>query len=79
MTNKVSTRENMIPPTTTIPRGTRLVAAAPRLMAIGNAPKEVARLVIRNRQGRQCRRADPRRVAAGDRRSERVAVLQGRG
>ena len=39
--------KNKIPPTTTIPNGTRLVAAAPRLNAIGNAPSEVASDVIR--------------------------------
>ena len=41
MMNKVRISENMIPPTTTIPSGIRLVAAAPRLRAIGNAPKDV--------------------------------------
>ena len=30
-----------------MPKGIRLVAAAPKLRAIGNAPNEVARLVIK--------------------------------
>ncbi len=42
MTNKVSTSENMIPQTTTMPNGTRLVDEAPKLSAMGNAPSEVA-------------------------------------
>src|SRR4051794_39639192 len=46
ITNKVRIKENKIPPTTTMPNGIRLVAAAPRLNAIGKAPKEVAKLVI---------------------------------
>jgi len=36
----------MIPPTITIPRGIRLVEAAPKERAIGRAPNIMARLVI---------------------------------
>ena len=42
ITNNVNISENKIPPTTTMPNGTRLVAAAPKLMAIGKAPSDVA-------------------------------------
>ncbi len=40
-------RENIRPPTMTIPIGTRLVAPAPRARAMGSAPKIVASEVIR--------------------------------
>ncbi len=46
ITNKVSTSENSIPPTKTIPNGMRLVAAAPSDMAIGKAPSAIVKLVI---------------------------------
>ena len=46
ITNKVSTKENINPPTITVPSGLRLVAAAPILIAIGSAPNAVAKLVI---------------------------------
>ena len=36
----------MMPLTITIPNGTRLVAAAPNDNAIGNAPNDIAKLVI---------------------------------
>ena len=47
ITKSVSTNENIIPPTITIPNGIRLVAAAPRESAIGKAPKDMAKLVIK--------------------------------
>lgn len=37
----------MMPPTITIPNGIRLVAAAPKDKAIGKAPKDIAKLVIK--------------------------------
>src|SRR5215831_4375511 len=46
ITINVRISENIIPPTITIPKGTRLVDEAPKLNAIGKAPNEVARLVI---------------------------------
>lgn len=46
ITNKVSTSENMIPPTITTPNGTRLVEDAPNDKARGKAPRDMARLVI---------------------------------
>ena len=45
-TNKVSTRANNIPPTITIPSGMRLLPAEPRDIAMGNAPRVVASVVI---------------------------------
>jgi len=47
-TNNVRIKENIIPPITTIPKGMRLVAAEPKLKAMGKAPNEVARLVIQD-------------------------------
>jgi len=47
ITNSVSIKEKIIPPTITIPNGIRLVLAAPKLIAIGKAPKAVAKLVIK--------------------------------
>ena len=47
ITNKVNTRENIIPPTITIPNGIRLVDDAPNDNANGNAPKDIAKLVIK--------------------------------
>src|SRR4030095_515926 len=46
-TYKVSTSANSIPPTITIPSGTRLLPAEPNANAIGNAPNVVASVVIR--------------------------------
>jgi len=47
ITNKVRMRENINPPITTIPIPMRLCDAAPRETAMGNAPNEVAKLVIK--------------------------------
>ena len=47
ITNRVSIRAKSNPPTTTIPRGTRLCAPAPMAKAIGSAPNIVANEVIR--------------------------------
>ena len=44
---KVSTNENIMPPTITIPNGIRLVEASPNDKASGNAPRLIARLVIK--------------------------------
>ena len=54
ITNNVRISENINPPTTTIPSGTRLAEEAPRLSAMGNAPNEVARLVINMGRNRCC-------------------------
>ena len=47
ITNNVSIKENNIPPTITMPKGILLVDAAPIDKAIGKAPNDMARLVIR--------------------------------
>jgi hypothetical protein len=44
---RVSTNENIVPPTITTPIPILLVDAAPKDMAIGNAPSEMAKLVIK--------------------------------
>ncbi len=46
ITNNVRIKEKIIPLTITMPKGTRLVTAAPSESAIGNAPNAIARLVI---------------------------------
>ena len=47
ITKNVRTNENRTPPTITMPNGIRLVAASPSDKASGNAPKLIARLVIK--------------------------------
>jgi len=47
ITNSVNIKEKIIPPTITIPKGIRLVAAAPNDNAMGKAPNAIAKLVMR--------------------------------
>ena len=47
ITNKVSIKENMIPPIITIPNETRLVEPVPKAIAMGTAPSAIAKLVIK--------------------------------
>jgi hypothetical protein len=47
ITNNVKTKEKIVPPTITTPIPILLVEAAPRDIAIGKAPNEMAKLVIR--------------------------------
>ena len=46
MINNVKNKENKSPPTITIPNDILLLELAPNAKAIGNAPNDVARVVI---------------------------------
>ncbi len=54
ITNNVNTKENRVPPTMTTPIPIRLVEAAPSDKAIGQAPNEIAKLVINIGRSRAC-------------------------